>query len=370
MIPGLLARVRFFAMRPRSAPASTPRRRTARATLAFGLLFVLAAMVGMSAAIETVKPQWRDPEFGHRIVRLQQIQRESPGRPLVLVLGTSRTQNAFDPAAMGFPEERGSPLVFNFGQTGSPPLKVLLTLSRIIDSGIRPSAVVVEVMPVWLGTDGPAEVQLHDSVPRLSAGDLRRLTPYCADPTVLRSRWLGARMAPWHVQRVVLMSHWLPRWLRWGERIDGQWDGMEPDGFVPYPHQFANPQHRAVATAHARREYAGAFDGFRLADGSVRALYDLVARCRAEQISVAFVEPPVGRMFRDWFHPGVWASGVERFHALAHDLGVERFPPFEGLVDSDFIDGHHMLKNGAERYSRWLADMHLKPWLVRERVVR
>jgi hypothetical protein len=370
MTLGLLARVRFLGARPRWPRAVVSRRRGARRVLAFGLLFVLAAMAGMSVALETVKPEWRDPEFGHRIVQLRQLQREAPGRPLVLVLGTSRAQNAFDPAAMEFPDERGSPLVFNFGQTGSPPLKVLLTFSRIIDSGIRPSAIIVEAIPVWLGADGPAEEQLRDVGPRLSAGDLRRLTPYCADPAVLRWRWLEARMAPWHAQRVVLMSHWSPRWLPWGERIDSQWDGMEPDGFVPFPRQFASPEHRAMATAHARREYAGAFDGFRLADGSVRALRDLVARCRAEEIPIAFVEPPVSPIFRGWFHPGAWASGVERFQAFTHDLGVERFPPFEGLVDSDFIDGHHMLKHGAEQYSRWLADTHLKPWLVRQGVAR
>src|SRR5262249_24528892 len=159
-------------------------------------------------------------------------------------LGTSRTQNGICPAAMGFPDEPGVPRMFNFGQSASPMLKVLLTLLRVLDAGIRPAAVVVEVLPVWLSPDGPAGDQLRDAVPRLSAGDVRHLAPYCANPEALQARWFAARVAPWHAQRVVLMSHWLPRWLSWRERVDPQWDGMEPDGFIPFPQGFATPTFR------------------------------------------------------------------------------------------------------------------------------
>ncbi|MFO0823844.1 MAG: hypothetical protein U0792_12135 [Gemmataceae bacterium] len=39
------------------------------------------------------------------------------------------------------------------------------------------------------------------------------------------------------------------------------------------------------------------------------------------------------------------------------------FSPWQDGTEDEFMDGHHMLKHGAERYSRWLADTHLKPWL-------
>ena len=100
-------------------------------------------------------------------------------------------------------------------------------------------------------------------------------------------KWLPARIAPWSAHRVVLMSHWSPRWLPWGERIDPQWVGMEADGFVPYPTQFDSPEFRAVATAHARREHASSFSGYRFGESSLRALRDLVNRCRDEHISLA-----------------------------------------------------------------------------------
>lgn len=363
MTPGLLARIPLLAPRRDSPRAASSRRAAARRTVVWAGLAGVAALVAMSVAIETVQPEWRDPEFGHRIKRLRTIHAAAPDRPLVLFLGTSRAQNAFDPAAMGFADEPGSPLVFNFGQSGALPVKVWLTFERIRDAGIRPSAILVETLPFWLFSDGPVEVQFENMVPRLSATDLHHLAPYSADPGSLRTKWLAARVAPWHAQRVVLMSHWLPRWQRWGERIDPQWDGMAPNGFVPYPQQFANAEFRPIATAHAHEEYGGVYAGFGIGETSRRALGDLVARCRSEGIAVAFVEPPVSPMFRSWFKPGVWVDGENHLRAFARELGVEVFPPFEGLAEADFIDGHHMLENAAEKYSRWLADTHLKPWL-------
>jgi hypothetical protein len=365
MTPSLRAPIRLLTTPRRVRGSPQSRRVAARGGVLFGGLFAMTAMLGMSVALETVKSEWRDPEFGHRLTRLRQLQRGSPDRPLVLALGTSRTQNAIDPSAMAFPDESESPLVFNFGQSGSAPLKVLLTLERLLDEGIRPRAVIVEVLPVWLAADGPAERIFRDHEARLSAGDLRRLAPYAAGSSALAGKWLAARIAPLSAHRVVLMSHWLPRWLRWGERIDPQWEGMKPDGFVPYPTQFATDEFRAIATAHARDEHAGAFAGYSFGESSLLALRDLVDRCRAGGIAVLVVEPPVSPMFRGWFASGVWDSGEAQLRELAAAWEVELVPPIDGLEESHFIDGHHLLQDGAALYSRRLAEQHLKPWLAR-----
>jgi hypothetical protein len=366
MISGLLAPVRHLAARPTVFRTARSQRRSARAALVCGLLFALTAMAGMSAALETVKPEWRDPEYGYRLHKLKQLRRESPNRPLVLLLGTSRTQYALDPSAMGFPDGPGSPLVFNFGQSASPPLKVFLTLLRLWNEGIRPAAVVVEVLPVWLSSVGPAEVQLRGAEARLTAADLYRLAPYCDDSSELTSRWFAARIAPWQSQRAVLMSHWLPRWLHWSDRIDQQWQSIQHNGFIPFPRQLETDGHRAIATDHARAELARAFRGFGFGRNSVRVLRDLVAFCREHGIAIALAQPPVSPMFRNWFRPGAWTSGDTRLRVLAGELGVELFPPYEGLDESDYIDGHHLLRRGAEKYSLWLAETHLRPWLDRQ----
>ena len=49
---------------------------------------------------------------------------------------------------------------------------------------------------------------------------------------------------------------------------------------------------------------------------------------------------------------------------LTQELGVKVFPAPEHLVEDEFSDGYHLMRCGAENYSRWLADTHLKPWLA------
>ena len=53
--------------------------------------FILVAQIGLSLAVETVMPEWRDPEYGHRIKQLRQLCSDHPDRPLVVAVGSSRT---------------------------------------------------------------------------------------------------------------------------------------------------------------------------------------------------------------------------------------------------------------------------------------
>ncbi len=298
------------------------------------------------------------------------MQRQTvPGRPLVVILGTSRAQNGLWPQAMGLLDGGGTPLVFNFGQTGSPPVKVWLTWRRLLEAGIPPRAVVIEVLPVWLSFEASPEEFFVQQAERLSWRDLRNIEEVAGPAESLRRRWLRQRLMPWHAQRAVLMSHWLPRWLSWSERVDPFWTGMEPDGFMPFVYGELSPELRRRATEHAWHEHQGAFAGFAVAPQARRWLAATVAECRQRQVAVALAQSPTAPLFRSWFAPGVWEAGEQQLVELAAELGVPLFPPLADLDDAAFADGHHLLRSGAARYSRWLAEHHLLPWLAREGIV-
>ena len=53
-----------------------------------------------------------------------------------------------------------------------------------------------------------------------------------------------------------------------------------------------------------------------------------------------------------------------RARQLSAEKGVPIFPAPAHLSDDDFADGYHPLADGAAKYSRWLADNHLRPWLA------
>ncbi|HSQ57500.1 MAG TPA: hypothetical protein VLM40_17395, partial [Gemmata sp.] len=120
---------------------------------------------------------------------------------------------------------------------------------------------------------------------------------------------------------------------------------------------------RAKAVRHARQEYAGAFERFAVGKSSLRAIRDLVAICHEEGIRVAFFIPPVSPSFRASFHPGIYSEGEAAVQALGRRLRAPVFPAPRDMADDEFLDGHHMLRPGAERYSRWLGENYIRPWI-------
>ncbi len=363
---GPLARVLIPTRPSRQSLQQPARSRRARTSSLVGLALIIAAQIGMSAAVETVKPEWRDPEYGHRLKRLQSLVREHPNRPLVLALGSSRTQMGLSPAAMGFGDEPGSPLVFNFAQAGAGSVHMRLTLERILDAGIRPDFVLIEFYPVGLVADGPAEEVLKSWGPRLDLGDLRRLEPYCRDAGTLRREWAANRIAPWHSLRLILMSHWQPGWLPWHDQQAFLWEGMDKYGWTAFPIEPVREDMRSKWTEQAREEHQDLLADLRIGSSSDQALRDIVARCRRDKIPVALYLTPEGPVFRGWYSPHTLATVEVYSQRFIRELAVPLFDSARGFTEDEFSDSHHLLKSGAARFSRRLAEEHLGDWIRKE----
>lgn len=344
----------------RCSPAA--HRARSRATLLWGVAAVAVANLGLAVGVETVWPQLRDPEYGYRLKYVRQQQRAHPDRPLVLVVGTSRAQNAIDPDAMGLPDRPGSPLVFNFGIAGAIPVRERLVLQRALADGVRPAAVVVEVFPPTLPIHGPADYLFADSAAKLTAGDVRRLAPYVASPAGVARRWARERLNTWEAQQPVILGHLAPRWQPWELRIDHQWRTLTPAGFTPYPGGLV-AERRAERRERMRAEHARYLRRLRVSELSDRSYRDLVADCRARGIPIAFAVLPESPAARGWYAPQSRAVLEGYLHTLREELGCPVFAPPEGYAEEDFADGVHMLPAAAGRYSRELAEHHLKPWL-------
>src|SRR5256885_15170486 len=109
--------------------------RTSRRRLGWLLAGFALCQLLLAVLIDTGLPAVRDPEFDARLQRLRARQEETPGRPLVLVLGSSRTGYGLDARRLSEAEPDGGALVFNFGISGSGPLFQLISLRRLLDAG-------------------------------------------------------------------------------------------------------------------------------------------------------------------------------------------------------------------------------------------
>ncbi|HXD84856.1 MAG TPA: hypothetical protein VN641_00070 [Urbifossiella sp.] len=352
----------FLRRSPSAARAIVPPRRRARAALLVGLATFIAAQLGMGVAVETVKPEWRDPEYGHRIHQLRELPANHPDRPLVVAVGSSRTLMGLDPLAMGFADELGSPLVYNFGQTGAGPLQILLTAFRILDDGVKPAALLIELFPAALVGDGSAEDLLQTWQTRFNRGDVARLASYTRNPQSLSRMWLSQRIAPWHSLRFPLLNHWKADWLPTSHRLDFQWAGLDSRGWLRYPAESVPAADRARRLAEAGASYREQLANYRIGATSDRALRDIASRCRRDGIRAAFYLMPEGPAFASWYPPGVFEAFQAYAERLSSETGVPLFDASKGFSEEEFADSHHLLPGGAARFSRKLADECLRGW--------
>jgi hypothetical protein len=228
--------------------------------------------------------------------------------------------------------------------------------------GVAPAAVLAEFFPATLVVPGPADPLFAPDAARLTAGDLRRLEPYLADPAALRRKWLWERVNPWGGQRAVLVNHVAPGILPWQQRIDHYWTMTDEFGYCRYP-MGKIEENRAARTEHTRQGYAGGLQNVRPTELADRSYRDLVAECRAAGIPLAFFVMPESPEFRSWYPPHSRAAVEKYIRTLRDELGCPVFVAPESFAENDFADGHHILPDGAARYSRWLADAHLRAWL-------
>jgi len=333
--------------------------------VAAGFLALVAAQLGMSVALETVKPAWRDPEFGERLDRLRDLQTKHPKRPLVVALGSSRTQMGIRPSAMGL-DEASDPLVFNFGQAGAGPMLELLTLERVLAAGIKPDRVLVEFFPATMGIDDIAEHKVPRWQTRFAAHDLAVLAPYCADARSLHRTWFFNRVAPWHTYRHDLLGHWQPEWQSLLARWHDTWDRVDAFGWEPFPFEAYATYWRERWLAQSRERYGPELQGLRMGGLAERLLRDLVSRCRGAGIAVAFFSIPEGPAFQSLYPPEVRTAADSYLQTLSRDLGIPVLAVNEPFAEEEFADSHHLLSAGAARFSRLFAERCLRPWVCEE----
>jgi len=326
-----------------------PKRSRARTAIAIGFLSLLAAQLGLGVAVETVKPEWRDPEYGHRIKPVLE------SRPRMIAIGSSRTLMGLSPEHTGLD-------LYNFGQTGAGPLQILLTLLRILDDGAKPDAILIELFPAALVGSGPAEEMIEAWGPRWSRADVLRLAPYANDPNALEREWRRRRVAPWHALRFPVMNHVRPDWLPASKRLDFMWKDMDRRGWLKYPFETVPDDERARLTEKAGESYRRQLANYTIGAMSDRALRDAVDRCRRENIRVAFVLMPEGPTFASWYSPGAAETFRDYATKLSRETGAPLFDSTSGFSDADFADSHHLLPSAAARFSRRLADDHLRDW--------
>jgi hypothetical protein len=353
------------------------RQRSARRAVLAGLALVLAVHLAVGAGLDGPWAALRDPEYGCRLASLWERRKESPGRPLVVAIGSSRTQMGLKPDAIrlgpvalaGRPA--AEPLVFNLGLAGCGPVTELVVLRRLLGDGVRPDWVLLEVLPPALVLDWEADTLLGgDRAKLLKQSDLEVVRPYCRDSDAMRGEWLRSRLNPVSTVRFCLLSRFIPGWLPPQYCRRYLWEDLDGLGWLNYPVKVLTPEYRHRQLEHARGQYADNLAHFHIAMPPDRAVREAIGLCRSEGIGVALYLMPEGEEFRRMYTPGA-REQLDRYLAgLGRDIGVRVIDARDWVPDeAEFTDSHHLLPAGAVRFSERFGREAVGP-LLRGGVVR
>lgn len=358
MTSTLLARLSL-----RRAPARSAAGRTAgnslcraRLTLVSFLAVALVINAGAMVLLDDLRPGIRDPEYGRRVRQYQARVAENPDRPMVLVVGSSRSAMGVRPGAW---EENGttrSPMLFNLSLLGGGPVMELMVVRRAFADGLRPAIVLLEYWPPYLYSEKGWTESQRIVIERLSPLDRPIIHDYFPDPQGTEKRLRAQRWNPIWESRERLLIQLFPKWLRNNRRIDWMWDDVDrwgwKAGFEFAPEQTAE-QVRMIATC--RETYRPLFADYHVSPSADRALREAVALAREHGAAVGLVYLPESNEFRSWYTPAAERQAREHLAAIGRDLAVPVINARDWIADGMFVDGFHLTHAGAAEFTRKLG---------------
>lgn len=326
-------------------------RRHARAAVIAAMLLFVISQVALAVAVERWTPSLRDPTFGARRRLLLDRMRDNTGQPLVLVFGSSRVETGLQPAEMKWQDS--APAVFNFGLTGAAPIQEWLAFRRLLDDGVRPKAVVIEIMPALFSDWRPVGESLMPG--KLSLADLKDIAPYAGNVSSLWREWFASRIVPIYGSRFVLLSLAMPNWLSHASRTDYLWNDLDRSGAARLPPIVATPDARRAGSVRAKDEYEHRLLTFAVPPGPTGLLYRFIEDCRKRNIATVVLIMPESPAFQQLYT----ADALARLHRFMDHLqsatGVPLIDARDWVPESATYDGHHLLPEGAAIFSARLA---------------
>lgn len=333
------------------------RLRVARAVLIWSAAAFVAIQATMVAGADLLAPEVYDPEYAARLARLQARRAEHPDRPLLLLLGSSRTGQLFRPEQLPPTVDAAGRTVmpFNFSRNGGGPVYSRLAFSRLCQQGLKPDWVIVELMPALM----TAKYERY-FLTSVTASELGELARYISGRRAV-GYYAKLRLLPGYKNRSGLLRSLAPSWVIPGgpedpeasiDRLGGEGKRIRP--WMPDAERIAEDTRVSAG-------YAAILANFKIDPGSDRALRDLLQACRQAGTGVVVVRTPESTRFRGAYHPDALAVLDAYAAGLTRDYGIPVVDARTWLPDEQFEDGHHPLAGGQRAFTARLDREVIRP---------
>ncbi|HVW38177.1 MAG TPA: hypothetical protein VHB99_12760 [Pirellulales bacterium] len=343
-------------MKSRAVPkgSRSPARR-GRSAIVWTAATWLGLQLALVAAVDQWLPELRDPEFGRKLALLREVRAESASRPLVLLLGSSRSHFGVSPAAFEAAAGSGErqPVLFNFGIMGGGPITQLVLFRQLLAEGVRPEGVLIEINPLMLHQARGFTEESWFAADRLEFRGLLAFRRFVDHPARMYWNWFAARMSSWHAHRLLFMERVAPSWVQAGARQDRR---TPPDarGWLRHEPETISAEERRTRLTLQFKAYAPSLEEFSISDAPDRALRELLELCRQERIGAALLVMPEASEMRSAFDPRAQRVLQAFLGELSEEYGAPLFDARNWAGDDEFVDGEHLLPAGAVRFSQRL----------------
>ena len=342
------------------------RSRSQRAILAFAVIY-LAATVGFQSSVFRTHLEWIDTRTPPRLRELKTLASNAGSRSLVIALGSSRSEMGLAAPAVNRPSAAPEILVYNWSIPGGGPYRDLIELVRLLDSGVKPQAVLIEILPAQLGSQSRhhADDLLRDFPATIRTADFEALRPYLKKSASSSVNVLRARLSFWSYAANGMLLKSSPSFASEKTKQDRSPQLGMGQGWHPYVRPNMSREEHQSRWAQAEREYRSEMEQFEL-DPEIRHVFiDIAERCRMQKIGVACYLLPESPRFRKWTSLKS-ATQIRTFtESLTQDYGILIFDTSEWIDDeSAFADGHHLLHHAALPFTEQFARTFLKPWIA------
>jgi len=335
-------------------------------------VFFFGGQVGVNIIIDRRWPDVRDPMQGpwisSKMEHLRTCLGQHPERPLVMMLGSSMTSNAFKADQLGEMTVGSSTPVtaFNFGVPGAGTIKQALVWRFLCEKKVRPDFLLLEISPRHLFDQGPIDDSVFPSAyERLL--DLSALRRYSQIPLYrLCLTWLKGRWIPVYGLRASLLGH-----FKNGEPPargkDPTISLIDDFGWLPLPgHHTPQSREGHIALFHERlNKSCPAFSrDYHVSKGAQQALSELLRSFDQKGIPVILVRMPEESTLRGWYAPNMEPTFQSLLADLRRSWGAKYIDASDWIADDLFADHCHLLPAGAVLFTRRLADRILPLSLV------
>jgi len=333
------------------------------AILRWFCVFLFLFLVYWCVMVGFVISDFFDPQYALKPGLLRKRMAEYQGHPLWLIMGSSRVEDGFRPALlverMGKP---GAPVVFNFGLSGSDMFRQLVCLRRLVEDGVKPQRVGIEVLGALMYHKSTLMLDDPRVFDRARRDEVDLFSSYSMDAQRLRKCWWRSRLDPTYEYGMVVPGQTrsvrlIPLPFVWPLGDSRPYDKW---GWFPGIARASKEEYYRKLEG-TRTQFHEWYDSSGITVNSDRALRQILDLCKSKGIEVFLLRMPESEDYQAFYPPEANAGMDIYLQKIEKEYNVPEINARSWIEREGFSDGHHLNTDGSAKFTLRLGDVLFGP---------